>query len=220
MRKPVIGVTPQFQEDTGQIWMRKEYTEALLAAGGLPIVTLQYTSGEDMEVLLSSVDGILLTGGGDIHPRYFGGGDDTACKTVQPERDVFELELCRRAILRGKPVLGICRGIQVLNVAMGGTLCLNLSGHMGTEHEIGVEPESPFYRLLGDHAKVNSFHHQCIARCAPALRIAAVSGDGCPEAVWVPGCRFAAAVQWHPEYMFRTDPRQESIFRSFCDACR
>jgi putative glutamine amidotransferase len=189
--------------------------EVVWAAGGAPVlVPIEWA---DPEAVLSHCDAILLTGGGDVDPELY--GSDIDAEDVYRARDEFELELSRRALERDVPLLAICRGHQVLNVALGGTLTSTISSsHWDTEtwqnrsHAVTViDPESRIASLFGSSVEVNSIHHQAIERTGE-LHVVARSADGVVEAAEVKGGRFAVAVQWHPEFMTRERPEQQRLF--------
>lgn len=233
--KPLIGITPSPTLDTlphGTFLrhaMNAAYVDAVVEAGGVAIVVPPQAN--NLPTLLDRLDGVLLSGGGDIAPERYGDGR-VHPKTygVSPARDEFELRLARSAIERDLPLLGICRGIQVLNVALGGTLIQDI----GDEHpadppvthrqqEAGLAADDighrvafrggPVAALFGaSDVGVNSFHHQAIDRLAADLMSAGESADGIVEAVVLPDRAFVVAVQWHPELMVRRHDEQRRLF--------
>lgn len=240
--KPVIGITPSPSEDQlshgtfTRYAMAAPYVEAVLAAGGVPIV-LPPQDGHSRE-LLDTIDGLLLSGGGDVAPARF--GDDIVHSTtygVSPLRDRFEIDLVNEAIERDFPVLGICRGIQVLNVALGGTLIQDVPDqyqqsdlvHRQNEaglapdeigHEVTIVPDTLLARVAGGVATlgVNSFHHQAIRELAPPLQATACAPDGIVEGVELPTHHFVLGVQWHPELMFVRHREQLKSFAALVQA--
>lgn len=225
-RKPIIGITPTPLDDTQdhgtfhRYAIANYYTEAVEAAGGVPIV-IPPQDGNIYQIL-DVLDGLLLSGGGDIDPARYG---DTYAheKTygVHEGRDRLEIELARQVIERDIPTLGICRGIQILNVALGGTVYQDIASefsdaiaHRQQErkipkeepgHSVDIEPGSILAETYGTHTiQVNSFHHQSLKAVAPTLQVSALAPDGTIEAVEHPDRRWILAVQWHPEMMFRT----------------
>jgi putative glutamine amidotransferase len=238
--RPVIGITAGILRDEqpyGTVVRyvgTATYLNAVAAAGGLPVVLPPQDGGTND--LLDLIDGLLLSGGGDIEPSRYG---ETAIhpKTygIEPLRDAFEFALVEEAIRRDMPTFGICRGIQVLNVALGGTLFQDVpdlvSDRLGHEqHKSGVAKEavghavtptagSPLTRLYGDApVGVNSFHHQAVRDPAPGLEIAGRSEDGVIEAVTHRDRTFVLGVQWHPEMMFEQHPEQLAPFKALVDA--
>jgi putative glutamine amidotransferase len=239
--KPLIGITPSPSQDDMshgsflRYAMASTYVEAVIAAGGIPVVLppqLDHTGP-----LLNAIDGLLLSGGGDIEPWRFGESEThPATYGMSPLRDQFELDLLDEAFRREMPIFCICRGIQVLNVALGGTLIQDIPtqhdtalpiGHRQQEsgkvsddvgHEVAIAPESPFRRLYPDDALgVNSYHHQAIARLGSDLASVAVALDGIIEAVVMPSREFVLGVQWHPEMMFKRHPEQLRLFQALVE---
>lgn len=241
---PVIGITASPRIDAqphGEFpfWVLNEaYADAVSEAGGIPLILPSIPgAGSSM---LARLDGVLFSGGADIDPARFGATDvHPTTYGIDHRRDAFELELTEAAVSAGVPVLGICRGIQVINVALGGTLHQDIGpdsrrdatiAHRQHEvglahHDIGHEAtlsDHPLIRGLYGSATVgvNSFHHQALDRVAPALQPAAWSPDGLVEAVVGAGDAFLLGVQWHPELMFRAHPGQLAPFRSLVAAAR
>jgi putative glutamine amidotransferase len=225
LRKPIIGITPSPMDDTQdhgnfhRYTIANTYTEAVEAAGGVPIV-IPPQSG-NIEEILDTIDGLLLSGGGDIDPAHYGDAS-THEKTygIHQGRDDLELVLARAALDRDMPTLCICRGIQVLNVALGGTLYQDVADEYSDElshrqqdlpiskeepgHDVTVQPDSLLAATYGTSSiAVNSFHHQSLKEIAPELRVNAVAPDGTIEAVEHPEKTWVLGVQWHPEMMFR-----------------
>lgn len=225
-RKPVIGITPSPMDDTQdhgsfhRYAIANTYTEAVEAAGGIPIVIPPQSGNIDQ--LLDIVDGLLLSGGGDINPERYG-DDEVHEKTygVHEGRDALEIELARKAIERDIPTLCICRGIQILNVALGGTLYQDVAGQFSPDlthrqHDLGIPKDQPGHSvtvakdsLLADTygtetVQVNSFHHQSLRDVAQELIVNATAPDGTIEGVEHPNKTWILGVQWHPEMMFQT----------------
>ena len=217
---------PQMQHRLGD-----SYVKAVTQAGGVPVLLPNNLDISTVEEIAEGLDGILFSGGGDVDPVIFGERATDKLGAVTPRRDEFELALARYVIEKtDKPVLGICRGIQVLNVAMGGTLHIDLPSdgklcHSLTmyprnvrSHEITVQPGTRLEQVMGLAGKVNSFHHQAIRDLAEGLQVTAVSADDSViEAVEAPGDRYILGVQWHPEELVEF-PEARELFRSFVDA--
>lgn len=228
---PRIGITPYLDTKDGcHPWLRETYIHAIFAAGGLPCV-LPYTDDPaELELVAHSVDGFLFSGGEDIDPVLYGQEREDVCGTVCRRRDDYDLALARRAIELDKPIVGICRGAQVINVALGGTLIQDIPSHVGTCHDQKKDLERPFHevhilpgsRLYGcigeEHFAVNSWHHQTIDRPGEGLVISAVAPDGVQEACELPGKKLVMAVQWHPEYCL--DTPNMGFFRALIDAAK
>jgi len=239
--KPIIGITPSAQLDTLahgtflRYCMSAPYVRAVATAGGVPMVLPPQP--DSTEELLAVIDGLLLSGGPDVDPARY--GDDyvhPATYGIDPDRDQFEIDLFNAALARGIPTFGICRGIQVMNVALGGTLIQDVSTeHPGAadighrQHERGLEDSAVGHELsavdssplpiFGNHdLSVNSFHHQAIRDIAPELIPVAYSPDGLVEAVVLRGNPEVFGVQWHPELMFERDPAHLRPFARLVDA--
>jgi putative glutamine amidotransferase len=210
--KPRIGVTssPSLHEDRFLEALDRAYVTAVIRAGGLPFV-LPVLEPEEVPAVLACLDGLFFTGGGDVDPARYA---DTASPHVQgldPERDAYEIALARAAVSKGLPIFGICRGAQVLNVALGGTLVQHLPDvseqrHCAKEqwaeavHTVTVRPESRLRAVVGvDVLGVNSLHHQAVASVGGGLQPVAWAEDGTIEAVESLGLSRILGVQWHPE---------------------
>lgn len=231
MNKPIIGVTPLWDEEKNSYWMLPGYLEGLEEAGAIPVILPLAADGADIAQLVDLCDGFLFTGGQDVAPQLYGEALKPTCGELCPARDTLERELLNRALEQDKPILGICRGLQFLNVALGGTLYQDLP----TEHPSGIEhsmkppydqaahmvrilPDTPLAALLQKtDLDVNSCH-QAVKTLAPGLAEMARSTDDLIEAVYLPGKTFAWAVQWHPEMSLRADEASGKIFKAFVEA--
>jgi putative glutamine amidotransferase len=176
---------------------------------------------------------LLVTGGEDIDPAFYGAEQHPACGPTVPERDQFDKLLFTRALEMNMPVLGICRGIQLINTALGGTLYQDIPSEWDTEighrmerpftraaHTVNVLPGTPLFELVKKESiEVNSIHHQCIKDLAPGCEVMAKAPDGIIEAIWHPHYRYLRAVQWHPERLLDVTPESNAIFRDFTTAC-
>ncbi len=212
------------------------YIEAVAAAGGIPLLIPLGLDEDALCVLLSQVDGLVLTGGGDIAGEHYHSEHEDFIFNIDPDRDRVELFLAREAMAQDKPLLAICRGHQVLNVALGGTLYEDVTAWMPgaikhdyfelfprnhTAHAIAIEPDSKLAAALGRReAQVNSLHHQGIRDLAPGLVAVAHAPDGLIESVEGVDHPFALGVQWHPENLVHDDPVMLSLFRGLVDAAR
>ena len=229
MNKPLIALTPQV-DDEGRCWMNPDYLNSVLRAGGVGVVLPVTNDEEALEKIAWEFDGFIFTGGPDVDPALYGQKKEDFCGEISAQRDGMELKLFRMAYDLHRPILGICRGIQLINVAMGGTLYQDLPSQLPSEvphrvlekplaretHEILVE-DLPF----GDlplKLMVNSRHHQAIDRLAPGLKVRARSADGVIEAVYEAQKPWVRAVQWHPEN-FQND-LSRCIFEEFIGFCR
>ncbi len=229
MRPIVIGIVPSYDRKEDRYLIDKEYIEAIEKAGGLPFLIPYLRSDEALAQVLDHIHGLLLSGGGDLDPVHYGQEPQNVKKLV-PERDHTELFLTREAFARGLPILGICRGIQSLNVALGGTLIQDLKdlqhyqdaeGYALT-HSIRISADSYLAQLLGaTETRVNSFHHQAVDQVAPPLRATAWAPDGTIEAVESRTAeRFALGVQFHIELLYERHPVFFKIFEAFVDRAR
>jgi putative glutamine amidotransferase len=235
--RPRIGITSWHYRDDEERWeaVLDAYTRAVLEAGGLPVILpIAIAEAALVEEYLEAIDGLIMTGGVDIHPSFYGQIVLERCGEIDEERDRFEVELIHAARGRDLPFLGICRGLQVLNVALGGTLYQDLSYRQGTDpahmsprerrgepaHGVAITPGSRLADILGPRdMPVTSTHHQIIRDLAPDLVVSAAAPDGVIEAVEGPG-RFLLAVQWHPERMARRHPDQLALFRALVEQAK
>jgi putative glutamine amidotransferase len=222
--KPRIGLspTPATHEDRLVDQVNRSYVDAVVRAGGLPLI-LPVLDPADADQVLQTVDGLLLTGGGDVEPLHYGATAVPEVHGIDPGRDAFELALVPAAAAAGIPVLGICRGAQVLNVAMGGTLVQHLpdvsdrphclrdrSGE--PVHDVGIEAGTRLAGLAGvDRLPVNSLHHQAVDTLGSGLRAVAWADDGVVEAIEGVWSRMLG-VQWHPE-LLPGHPAHDGLFR-------
>ncbi len=221
--KPVIGITRCTKLD--------DYIESVKRAGGEPLV-LETT--DDPAKTLERVDGVLLSGGPDVDPALYGQAPHPSTH-VDRDRDRFEIPLSKEAVAQDVPVFAICRGVQVLNVAAGGTLVQDIPSAIETEldhsvqepkhapaHDVRVTPDTVLASTLGDVRQldtciVNSRHHQAVADVAPSFVVSAVSPDGIVEAIERPDSKFCVGVQWHPENFWRTG-EFDGLFEAFVEA--
>jgi putative glutamine amidotransferase len=235
MEKPLIGVVPLWDEEKDSLWMLPGYMEGIEGAGGLPLMLSLTTEEETLRQLSGLCGGFLFTGGQDVSPGLYEAEVSALCGPVCAERDRMEKILFSIAVLeQDKPAFGICRGIQLFNVLLGGTLHQDLAAQFkpgagihrqkapydNPAHGLRIAPETPLYTLLGrDSLPVNSSHHQGIAELAPELEPMAWAEDGLIEAVYMKDRTFVWALQWHPE-MALTWKSSEKIFAAFVEACR
>lgn len=211
-----------------------DYMESVRRAGGEPIEVA--AGGESPEQIVARVDGIMLTGGGDVDPMLYGEPPHETFQAAETDRDAFEIALTKAAIAADVPFLAICRGMQLLNVAMGGTLIQDIPSQVPgalthsvpeprahVAHEVWVSKDSRLSALLADHMEdgetchVNSRHHQAVAKVAPGFEVTATSPDGVVEAMEKPGAAFCIGVQWHPENFWRTGEFR-GLFEGFVQA--
>jgi putative glutamine amidotransferase len=234
MSRPIIGCTtyrksvPQ-KNPIDVYGLVPSYTEAVTAAGGIPVLIPLGLGEADLQTIFNRIDGLILPGGGDVEPRIYNGQSHETLRDIDPERDRTEIIMARLAIENRKPILAICRGLQVLNIALGGTLWEDISslvpgtidheslnGHPRNHlaHTVSVNPKSSLARHLGrTKSWVNSYHHQAIRDLATGLTTIATSSDGVIEAVEMTEHPYAIGVQWHPENLVKDDPAMLSLFR-------
>ncbi len=239
MRKPVIGVIPLFDEEKDSIWMLPGYMDGISEAEGIPFILPLKGSQDDFYQLDERIDGYLFTGGHDVSPSLYGEAKKKVCGTACKDREVIERIIYERALQEDKAVLGICRGIQIINVLEGGTLYQDLpteymqNGFNGkpiehhmtppydrTVHQVILEKESPLFSLFEKEKQVavNSYHHQAIKDLGKKLKAMAVSEDGLIEAIYRPDKKFIWAVQWHPEFIYKKEENARKIFKKFVEA--
>jgi putative glutamine amidotransferase len=228
---PIIGVTPLWDAERKSVWMLPDYLDGIKAAGGIPVVLPLEMTEADADHIVETCDGFLFTGGQDVTPELYGAKNSLSLIT-SPERDKLEMLLLSKALPSEKAILGICRGLQLINVFLGGTLWQDLPSQHPSEivHRQGKPYGVPTHKvmlngdlqtLLGkDILEVNTLHHQAAKDLGRDLTPMAVAPDGIIEAVQMVGKHFVWAVQWHPEYMFKTDPDSLAIFSSFIKHCR
>ncbi|MFV0557922.1 MAG: gamma-glutamyl-gamma-aminobutyrate hydrolase family protein [Enterococcus sp.] len=229
--KPIIGIAgnERMMTDFDTHWLSytpKNFVDAIAQAGGVPLI-LPLGSSENVPIYVQQIDKLLLTGGQDIDPRNYHQLPHPKLEAIHPQRDQFELALIHEAIKQKKPILGICRGMQLLNVALGGTLYQDFSLRTPASlkhvqlptpfafatHEVQIEKETWLSSLIGSTYHVNSFHHQGIAQLAPMLTIMASASDGVIEAFEHQTQRISG-IQWHPELALNRASEQK-IFHFF-----
>lgn len=234
--KPLIGITASHRSRSHQRVdsnLLGEYTHAVARAGGLPVLIPNEIPLPDLPALIDRFDGILLSGGGDIDPVLYGVYDDDQSENISKSRDALEKDLIRLAQERDLPLLGICRGCQMLNAALGGSLFTDIPGQFRTRivhsqpdtqvpwflvHDVEITAGSGLFGIIGQSTlRVNSRHHQAIKELAPGLRVTARARDGLIEGVEHPDWRFCQGVQWHPESL--QDMQEHTrIFTAFVEA--
>lgn len=237
MKIPKIGITGAqmwLPNGTERIYLSRDYVDSIEKAGGIPFILPILTASQLIPEWVASVDGILFSGGEDINPLYFGEEPDPLLGEIHDPRDRFELLLFQEAVKQKKPIFGICRGAQLIAVAMGGSLWQELSRsaenclkhsqqadrHVATHH-IDILAGSRLDAIFGKKAKVNSYHHQSVKEAGGNGIITATAADGIIEAIdWSTHDHYCHAVQWHPEGMTRSDDKMLGLFREFVEACK
>ncbi len=209
------------------------YIHAVHRAGGIPVILPMVKSNEAIKCYVSLFDGFLFCGGGDINPLLFKEEPAFGIGETDITLDIFQIRLMKEVLRNKKPVLAICRGMQVLNVACQGTIYQDISlkpgdaiNHMQTSltrrdvsHKVLVSPDSRLYRIIGSFAYTNSYHHQTVARPGEGLAVSARTSDGTIEALEMPGSTFVIGVQWHPESMYDSSAQMKDLFTAFIRKC-
>ncbi|MBQ7434001.1 MAG: gamma-glutamyl-gamma-aminobutyrate hydrolase family protein [Lachnospiraceae bacterium] len=229
--KHIVGIMPLWDDEKDSIWMLPGYLEGIKHAGGIPIIFPLSTEEQELEQLIEMCDGFLFTGGHDVSPRIYN-EDPMECVDSCEVRDKMEMIVLKKAMDADKPILGICRGIQFINAALGGTLyqdipkqCPSSIEHHQSPpydipvHDVSIVNNSPLQKCLRvSRLSVNSYHHQAVKAVAPELSVMAVSSDGIVEALYRENSRFLWAVQWHPEFSYKTDANSRKILEAFINA--
>ena len=232
--KPLIGVTPLWDQERASYWMLPGYFKGLLSGGAVPIMLPMSDDPAVLLPVLSALDGVLFTGGQDVSPTLYNEPQKPQCGEISEDRDRMESLLLKLSMEKGLPIFGICRGIQLINAALGGTLWQDLPTEKPSElehhmsppydravHEVTLVEDTPLFELLKlQKIGVNSYHHQAIRKLGRGLSAMAVSTDGLVEAIYKPDYSFLWAVQWHPEFSFEKDPKSFKIFEAFQRACK
>ena len=223
----VVIAMPRMSTDPEPTVAQSKYMESLARAGaGMRWVELNDPEQAVQDAL--TCDGLLLPGGGDMDPKFYGQERIPACGEPNLLRDAAEPLLLRAFLAADKPVLGICRGIQVMNAVLGGDLYQDIkpfehlphNDHWAKVHTVTVRRGTLLSHILGqDTVLVNSQHHQAVDRVAPGFTLAALSEDGIVEAIEKPDARFCLGVQWHPEWLSDADPAMQGLFDAFVNAC-
>lgn len=223
----VVIAMPRMSTDPEPTVAQSKYMESLARAGA----RMRWVELSDPEQAVQDAltcDGLLLPGGGDMDPKFYGQERIPACGEPNLLRDAAEPLLLRAFLATDKPVLGICRGIQVMNAVLGGDLYQDIkplehlphNGHWAKVHTVTVRRGTLLSRILGqDTVLVNSQHHQAVDRVAPGFTLAALSEDGIVEAIEKPDAGFCLGVQWHPEWLSDADPAMQGLFDAFVNAC-
>jgi putative glutamine amidotransferase len=243
-RRPIIGIPTQtlhsidgIPEALPESWvMNQRYSRAVAAAGGLPVMIPLLDDDDTLRALYDRMDAVLLPGGGDLDPATYGEPPLPTCGRLDPARDRVELRFARWAIAEGKPLFGLCRGLQIVNVALGGTLYQDIAAQRSDAikhdyfptagfprdhlaHPVTVASGTRLEALVGTAPlKVNSMHHQAVKDLAPGLVSTAVAPDGMIEGLESSGNQFLLGVQWHPESLTDRDPRMHRLLTGFVEA--
>lgn len=246
--KPIIGITCNYDyrgtvgtvthsgpDEQDWNFLAVDYARAIENAGGIPVMIPQFDDPENAPDILERLDGLMISGGNDVAPEFYGESIRNCSGTFFPMRDVLEINLVKEAFKLKKPLLGICRGMQILNAAFGGTMYQDLreNENYGPHMVIAMPKHLPSHLVSltegsqlrsiyrKEKIKVNSFHHQAVCSLPANAAIGATAPDGLVEcAEYSGGHPFTIGVQWHPEMMQQRDEEQKKIFQAFVDACR
>jgi putative glutamine amidotransferase len=230
--KPVIGIFPSYDNEKKQFYINSSYTDAVSKSGGIPFILTLSSSPEKITEFIERVDGIIFSGGSDIDPEYYNEINDGKSLEICAFRDECEAAAVRLAVDADIPVLGICRGMQALNVFCGGSMIQDIPSECDTNiihslkkpdvafHKISVEKFSPLSDIIGfgEHL-VNSYHHQAANKIAPDFSVCAVSEDGITESIFHKNKKFVLGVQWHPERDQETATINKKILDRFIEIC-
>lgn len=237
MRAPLIGVTPSAGDNSLGVRaynVAADYTQAVERAGGIPVILPLHV--QNIHRLLDSLDGVVFSGGGDIEAQRFGQQNHDAAGGFDEERDTFEIAIMQAAFERDVPILAICRGVQVMNVARGGDLIQDIPTQTTSdmkhnqraegsgEHDVFQTTnvaggDNPVTAAFGEgSATINSFHHQSIGKVAPGLEVVATAEDGIVEAVYAPKQTYAVGTQWHPERLASEHEAHQELFNQLVRA--
>ena len=230
---PIIAILGPV-DDEGTVNLLNTYSGAIESAGGLPIV-IPYTDNEETLMKYAELcDGFLFSGGCDIEPSRFGEQTKETCGNIQKRRDYLEFTIFRMVFEKKKPIMAICRGIQVINVALGGTLYQDIPTEIPSEiphrqkeprtepsHEVKILSDTPLMELIGkERMPANSFHHQAIKALGKGLEVMALADDGVIEAVYYNGENYILGYQWHPERLSKFENGNRTLFDDFINACK
>ena len=233
--RPLIGITSSMNDEETRISVNRNFQDVLLKAGAMPVLLPITADADALAAMMEQCDGFVFSGGDDIDPRRYGEQPRPVCGSITPERDDCEIPLVKMLHERhDKPVLAICRGIQALNVGMGGTLYQDVASDFGkpvlahrqkmlgrySSHSIELSEGSLIHQIMQNGTiDVNSFHHQAVAKVAPGMKATAYAPDGMIEAIESTTHPFFLGVQWHPEIMWRQDEKTLRLFQALVKAC-
>lgn len=228
-RKPFIALMPLYDSAKNSYWMLPGYMKGIENAGGIPVMLPLTEDTDEISEICNKFDAFLFTGGQDVSPYIYGQKPAKQCGECCISRDVMEKQILKTVLETDKPVLGICRGIQFFNAVLGGTLYQDLKSEHPSPvthcqktpydkpvHSVKIIKGTPLFDILQtENLLVNSYHHQAIKTLSPHLSAAAYSEDNLIEGVYIKNKSFALAVQWHPEFMYKTDKFAQKIFEAF-----
>ena len=234
MKKPIIGLIPLVDEEKDSYWMLPGYMNGIIDAGGIPVMLPLTDNKYILEQIANTYDGFLFTGGHDVSPKLYGEDILEVCGDCSELRDNMEKILFPIIYDKDKAILGICRGIQFINVMLGGTLYQDIPTQKPSDiehhqlppydipiHKVEIINDSPLYEVLNVNGlNVNSYHHQAIKKLSPKLSAMAYAPDGIIEAVCALSKRYIWAIQWHPEFSYLKDENSRKILKSFVNAAK
>ena len=234
MKRVVIGITPQGDAQKEVYRISPDFIKEISALGAIPLVLPSVRDNDELLFdALSMCDGIIFSGGPDVRPTYFGEEIIPSCGAISDERDEFELKLYRMALDADKSILGICRGVQVMNIGSGGDIYQDIYSQMGTKivhhtldgkkafHSVSVSSDAARrFGFSSDSFVTNSYHHQNVRRLGQGFEPFGFTDDGLIEAIYMPSRRFVAGVQWHPEKRFEKDEDSFRIMIEFIESCK
>ncbi len=235
--KTVVGVSASINFEVNEFYANSfistAYTDSIIRADGIPLIFPICNNENVVKKMVESVDGVLLSGGSDIHPFLFNEEPIKEIGTISQERDFLDFKVLQYAVEMKKPVLGICRGHQVINVFFSGNIYQDISSQTSSQikhaqsahtnlatHKINIKKDSFLYDIFGDSAEINSFHHQAIKDVADKFDVIATSNDGIIEAIEYKGDEFIVGTQWHPEKMTESNEKMQEIFNRFVEKCK
>jgi|SRR5690625_2527416 len=234
--KPIIGIVPSIDEESNQYYSNIENAEAIIRVGGLPYLLPYVTCNRDILRIVNIIDGLYVAGGNDVDPKYFNETPHEEIGEINPTRDIFELHLLKMMFKRNKPVLGVCKGMQMINVALGGDLYQDISSQYKDEliqhkqrakivhptHPIDVKTGTKLYRMIKKkNVYVNSYHHQAVRRLGRNVIVSSYATDGVIEAIESTAHTFVIGVQWHPECLIVSeDPSFLALYEFFIHHCQ
>lgn len=232
----IIGISGSVFEEGSVVksFVNRTYVDSVVRSGGVPFIMPICENENIIKKMIENVDGVIMTGGVDIHPFKFNEEPNPKIGEISKERDDFDFLIMKHAFENNKPIFGICRGIQLINVFFGGTLIQDINSQKNTKilhsqtaprdvatHKIKIKKDSIISDIFGTSAEVNSFHHQAINKLSKDFKITSEANDGIVESIeYKKKDRFIFGVQWHPECMTEKDEKMQNIFSMFVDICK
>lgn len=229
-----VGVVPLNDQNTKETFIKEEYLNAILDSNAIPYLIPRTLDFKLLDQVCTDMDGFLFTGGSDINPHLYGEKRKSFCGEISPTRDKQEIYMLNKLIKLDKPILAICRGCQLLNVAVGGTLFQDIVhqvpgiklNHKQEEpyevpiHKVKIKKDSKLFEAINKEIiNVNTIHHQCIHEHSSNVKVTAISEDGLVEGIELKNKKFIVGVQWHPEKLFEVDKNSSNIFKLFIRYC-